>query len=55
MKNILTKLSENPGNEPKKFKVRRPSLDERTTAFIKVANFLEEHDDNQITIRDLIV
>ena len=54
MKNITSQLSENPGNEPRRFKVGRPA-DERTTAFLKVANFLEEHDDEQITIQDLIV
>lgn len=50
-----SQFSANPGNKPKKFKVGRPDDYERTTAFLKVANFLEEYDDGQITIQDLMV
>jgi hypothetical protein len=32
----------------------RPQADERTDAFLEVASFLEENDDEQITINDLI-
>ncbi|KAL7385096.1 hypothetical protein ABVT39_015405 [Epinephelus coioides] len=49
-----SQLFASPGNEPKRFKVGRPEVDERT-AFLKVANFFEEHDDEQITIQDLMV
>ena len=55
MKNIQSQSSVNPGNKPKRFKVGRPEDYERTTAFLKVANFLEEYDDEQITIQDLMV
>ena len=38
----------------KRAKVGRPKYKERTDAFLEVANFLEENDDEQITINDLI-
>ena len=55
MKNIPSQFSANPGNKPKRLKLGRPEDYERTTAVLKVANFLEEYDDEQITIQDLIV
>ena len=45
MKNIPSQLSANPGNKPKRFKVGTPEDYERTTAFLKVANLLEEYND----------
>ena len=38
----------------KKAKLGRPQHKERTDAFLEVASFLEENDDEQITINDLI-
>ena len=38
----------------KKAKVGRPPEKERTDAFLEVAKFLEENDDEQITIHELI-
>ena len=38
----------------KRAKMGRPQADERTDAFLEVASFLEENDDEQITINDLI-
>ena len=38
----------------KRAKPGRPQDKERTDAFLKVASFLEENDDEQITIQDLI-
>ena len=38
----------------KKLKLGRPELQERTDAFLEVVSYLEENDDEQITISDLI-
>ena len=38
----------------KREKPGRPQDKERTDAFLEVASFLEENDDEQITIQDLI-
>ena len=38
----------------KRAKLGRPQDRERTQAFLEVASFLEENDDEQITIQDLI-
>lgn len=32
----------------------RPRCDEKTAAFLEVARYLEENDDEQITINDLV-
>ena len=40
--------------EFKRPKLGRPQVDERTEAFLEVARYLEESDDEQITIDDLI-
>ena len=40
--------------EVKKSKLGRPQDTERVHAFLEVANFLEENDDEQITINDLV-
>ena len=41
-------------NSSKRAKLGRPQDRERTQAFLEVASFLEENDDEQITIQDLI-
>ncbi len=41
-------------HEMKRVKLGRPKDKERTDAFMEVASFLEENDDEQITIHDLI-
>ena len=38
----------------RKLKLGRPELQERTDAFLEVVSYLEENDDEQITISDLI-
>ena len=40
--------------KPKKQKLGRPKDETRGDAFLRVANFLEENDDEQITIKDLV-
>ena len=40
--------------DSKRPKLGRPQVDERTEAFLEVARYLEENDDEQITIDDLI-
>lgn len=40
--------------ESKRVKLGRPFADERTAAFLEVVKYLEENDDEQITINDLI-
>jgi len=40
--------------ESKRTKLGRPRGDEKTAAFLQVARYLEENDDEQITINDLI-
>ena len=47
-------LHERENSSLKKAKVGRPPEMERTDAFLKVAKFLEENDDEQRTIHDLI-
>ena len=42
------------GNTSKKLKVGRPPEKQQVDAFLEVARFLEENDDEQITIHDLI-
>ena len=39
---------------PKKFKLGHPQDQERTDAFLEAASYLEENDDEQITITNLI-
>ena len=40
--------------DSKRPKLGSPQVDERTEAFLEVARYLEENDDEQITIDDLI-
>ena len=45
---------EHEDSSSKKIKVGRPPEKQRTDAFLEVATFLKENDDEQITIQDLI-
>ena len=47
-------VHEHEVNPSKKVKLGRPQEKQRTDAFLEVAKFLEENDDEQITIHDLI-
>ena len=47
-------IHEHENSSLKKVKIGRPPEKERTDAFLEVAKFLEENDDEQITIHDLI-
>ena len=47
-------IHEHENSSLKKVKVGRPQEKQRTDAFLEVARFLEENDDEQITIQDLI-
>ena len=47
-------IHEQEDSSLKKVKVGRPPEKQRTDAFLEVARFLEENDDEQITIQDLI-
>ena len=52
-KQILA-VHEHEMSTSKRAKVGRPKYKERTDAFLEVAKFLEENDDEQITINDLV-
>ena len=54
-KTIPSKLSVDTDDTAKRSKVGRPEIDERTAAFQKVVEFLEEHDDEQTTITELVL
>lgn len=57
-KNIPTKHTldtSSTGDKSKRLKLGRPEIDERTSAFLEVAQFLEENDEEQTTIHDLVL
>ncbi len=54
-KNIPIKLEADAGNQHEKIKPGRPETDVRTAAFFQVMQFLEENDEEQMTLNDLIL
>lgn len=48
------KLSADSEDSSKRFRVGRPATYETTAAFLEVVQFLEENDEEQMTIRDLV-
>ena len=53
-KKQIPAVHKHEGNTSKRAKVGRPQYEERRDAFLEVARFLEENDDEQITIKDLV-
>jgi hypothetical protein len=53
-KNVPRKYSVDNEDSVKKLKLGRPEIDERTAAFLKVVDYLEENDDSLSTINDLV-
>lgn len=53
-KNIPIKLSADTCDKSKKSKVGRPESSARTNAFLKVVEFLEQNQDEQMTVNDLV-